>query len=192
MDIIFKKAELFAKQHFRGRFNVNEYKEIFNAAMEDVNSFDNSLDKIKYLNLLLTQNNNAYAAHMPKCTSPINCPENFTYENLAYYFTQELNRLGVHFGPDTFTESEMKDANSKLDQILRDLNDLKLGQQVIYEDLTNEINELKDLYFLGKKKWHQLLIGKSIDMTTSGIVSETISKQIIEAMKKDIPALLGL
>lgn len=62
---------------------------------------------------------------------------------------------------------------------------------MLYEDLLKEINELKDLYFLGKKKWYQLLIGKSVEMAAGGIVSETVSKQIIEQVKSNLPGLIG-
>lgn len=66
---------------------------------------------------------------------------------------------------------------------------MKAGQQVIYDDLLKEINELKELYFLGKKKWHQILVGKGVDMVSSGIISETVSKQIINSIE---PALTKL
>ena len=39
----------------------------------------------------------------------------------------------------------------KLDKILSDLQTLKNGQQIIYEDLKEEIESLKELYILGKK-----------------------------------------
>jgi hypothetical protein len=144
------------------------------------------------LNFLLDRNNNDYADHKPRCQDPENCRYNYAYENIAYYLTHELNRLGVHFNDDTFTQEDKEQAHSKLDQILKGLNDIKFSQQVIYEDLSKEINELKDLYFLGKKKWYQLFIGKSVDMFASGVVSETLSKQIIEELKKNMPPLIGL
>lgn len=171
---------------------VSRYEEVLDAAKSDVYGIDNPADKIKYLNFILDRNNKDYAKHKLVCQNPENCSHNYAYGSIEYYLTQELNRLGVHFNDDTFTEEEKEQAETKLDKILRDLNDIKLGQQVIYEDLTKEINELRDLYFLGKKKWYQLFIGKSIDMVASGVVSETISKQIIEEVKKNLPTLIGL
>ncbi|OLY93655.1 hypothetical protein SAMN05444008_114134 [Cnuella takakiae] len=190
MDIILKKAKQFTDRYFLG--GVSHYQDIIDAAKNDVYDIDNPADKIKYLNFILDRNNKDYAEHKPVCQNPENCSYNYTYETIAYYLTQELNRLGVHFNDDTFTEEEKEQAESKLDKILKDLNELKLGQQVIYEDLSKEINELRDLYFLGKKKWYQLFIGKSVDMVASGVVSESISKQIIEEVKKSLPALIGL
>jgi hypothetical protein len=166
-----------------------KYQEFIDAAKNELGDIDSPGDKIKFINTLLDSNNSEYSKHLPECTNPTGCPQNYAYEKVAYYLTRELNRLGVKLDDDTFTQDEKNQAESKLDQILKDLNEVKLGQQIIYEDLTKEINELRDLYFLGKKKWYQLFLGKSIDMIASGIVSETISKQIIETVKS-MPTLL--
>ena len=188
MDIILEKAKRFADNYFQ---NPSRYEELLSSAKDKVYDIDNPLDKIKFINFLLDRNNADYEKHKPKCSDPENCRYNYAYENIAYYLTQELNRLGVHFDEDTFTEEEKGSAESKLDKILKDLEEVKLGQQVIYEDLTKEINELRELFFLGKKKWYQLLVGKSVDMVASGVVSEVVSKQIIEEVKKSFPLLLG-
>lgn len=162
MDIILRRAQHFADNYFMD--GVAQYEELLNPAKREANSFNNPMDKIKYLSFLLVRNNKYYAEHKLECKDPEHCRYNFGYENISYYLTQELNSLGIHFNDDTFTEKEKDQADEKLDQILKDLNDIKLGQQVIYEDLTNEINELREVYFLGKKKWYQLFIGKTIDM----------------------------
>lgn len=187
MDIILEKAKRFADNYFQ---NPSKHEELLNSAKGRVYEIDDPLDKIKFINFLLDRNNSDYEKHKPKCADPGNCRYSFAYENIAYILIQELNKLGVHFNQDTFTEEEKEAAESRLDQILKDLNEVKLGQQVIYEDLTKEINELRELYFLGKKKWHQLLIGKSVDIVAGGVVSETISKQIIEEVKKSWPLLI--
>jgi hypothetical protein len=54
-----------------------------------------------------------------------------------------------------------------------------MGQEIIYDDIIDGIEELKNLYFIGKKNWYQNLAGKSLEMVASGVVSETISKKLI-------------
>ena len=71
------------------------------------------------------------------------------------------------------------------------IEELKLGHQIIYDDLLHEINELRELYFLGKRKWYQILAGKFVDMTVSGVISESISKEIIDSIKPDFTRLIG-
>jgi len=185
MDIILENAKQLTK-----RYDVREYKELIDAVKDKLYDIDNQFDKIKFVKYVLEDNIAKYEKHKPVCKKPDTCQINFGHETISYYLTQELGRLGVQLNEDTFTEEEKEMAESKLDQILKDLKEVKAGQQVIYEDLLKEVEELKELYFLGKKKWYQLLIGKSVDMAASGVVSETISKGII-AQIKTLPTLLS-
>ncbi len=180
MDIIKKISEKFIQRYLNGR--ISKYAEIIEAARTQLYDIDNQLDKIKFLNIILEGNNKTYDRHKPNCQSPENCDVNFAHESISYFLVQELNRLGVQLNEDTFTVDEKDIADSKLDKILKDLEDLKMGHQIIYDDLLKEMNELRELYFLGKKKWHQLFTVKCIEMVTGGIISETVSKQIIESL----------
>lgn len=49
-------------------------------------------------------------------------------------------------------------------------------------DTTDHIEEqeLDNLYFLGRKNRKEIFIGKFTEMTMAGIISETVSKGIIE------------
>jgi hypothetical protein len=188
MDIIKETAKRFGENYLRGGFT--KYQDFLDSATKNLSNIDSPTDKIKFVNKLLEINEFEYGKHKPVCTDPTGCPQNYAHETVTYYLNQELCRLGVILNDDPFTSEEKVNAESKLDQILRDLNEVKIGQHIIYEDLTKEINELRELYFLGKKKWYQLLIGKSVDMVASGVVSETISKQLIETFKKSFPTMI--
>lgn len=189
MDVITKFAEKFVQLHLNGR--VNKHTKIIEAARGQLYDIDNQLDKIKFLNIILEGNNKAYDRHKPECESPNNCPTNLAHESVTYFLAQELSRLGVQLNEDTFTFEEKETADSKLDKILKDLEELKMGHQIIYDDLKKEIDELKELHFLGKKKWHQLFAGKCLEMVTSGIISETVSKQIIKAVEPTFTKLIN-
>lgn len=185
MDFIKRKAKDFTDEHYLG--GIESVHKLVSEARYIVSDIDNHMDKIKFLNLLLEKNNLNYSEHLKVCKNKDDCPLNYSYESVAYYLSQELERLGVKLDGDIFTEEEKNQAESKIDQILKDLTEVKLGQQIIFE----EINEMRNLYFLGKKKWYQLIIGKAFEMAASGIVSETISKQIIDTAKKHLPTLIG-
>lgn len=189
MDIIAKQAQRFADNVFDS--GVGNYERILSDVRNKASDIDNKLDRIKFLNVVLEKNKSIYESHKLVCKKPTECQQNENHETISYYLVQELNRLDVHFEEDVFTEEEKATANDKLDKILEELAFLKNGQQLIYEDLINEINELRSLHFLGKKKWYQLLLGKSTDMVLSGIVSETVSKEIITTIKEAIPNLLS-
>lgn len=188
MDIITKIAKGLANRYLIGNFD--EHKELLNSVKDELYNVDNPIDKINFINIILDRNKSEYEKHKLVCKNPMTCPQNYAHENVTYFLSQEINRLGGNSNKDNFTEDEKLQAESKIDQILKDLNEVKFGQQIIYDDLKKELNELRDLYFLGKRKWYQMFTGKIIDMTMSGIVSETISKQIIDIIKKS-PQSLG-
>ncbi|XOV91647.1 MAG: hypothetical protein ACFHWX_15715 [Bacteroidota bacterium] len=64
-----------------------------------------------------------------------------------------------------FSAEEIIIINNKLDLLLIHIPKLELGQEIIYEDLTSEINELRDLvYSVKKKTWFEVLKGKMISL----------------------------
>ncbi|MEQ6167701.1 hypothetical protein AAOE16_10945 [Ekhidna sp. MALMAid0563] len=65
----------------------------------------------------------------------------------------------------SFTNTEVKDINNRLDDILNQITELKLGQQLTYDDFDKEFKELKDLLKkLNKKNWWETLHGKLLLM----------------------------
>ena len=91
---------------------------------------------------------------------------------------------------EAFTFEEMQSANVKLDKVLEEIQKLKAGQEVIWTDIRQDIEELKALYSLGKKTWRQLLVGKITEMVASGVVSDTLSKAIEDMFKPEVSTFL--
>lgn len=188
MDIVIEMTNKFIEENFDDR--VPHHKSLLGSVEELLDSIDSQQDQIKILNLLLDKTNFYFEEHQKACKNPGECEQPYHHGMTVYFLTQKLNRLGVHFDEDTFTQNEKQQSESKLDKILKDLSEIKLGQEIIYEDLIEEINRLRELYFLGKKNWHQLLVGKCVDMVAGGVVSETVSKQIIAEFSKSAIALI--
>lgn len=188
MDIIEKLAKRSYQENIE--FNSGNTKDSVNNIKLLVYDFDSQLDKIKFLNFHINWVDEKYQKHLKTCTNPNNCQINEDAETLIFYLQQELKSLGIELNEDTFTYEEKIDKDEQLKEILKKLEEVKLGNQIIYDDLLNEIQELKGLYFLGKKKWNQLLAGKIVDMTVGGIISETISKDLISLIKPSLNNLL--
>lgn len=189
MSIIEKLARTSFDRNIENGFD--NYNEVINKVKYGANEIHSKFDKIKFLNIHLDLVNEKYDKHLLVCKNPEICQDNIDYESIAYFLRQELEGLDVIINEDTFTIEEKNKGDERLDQILKELQELKLGHQIIYDDLLSEINELRGLYYLGKRKWYQMLVGKFVDMAVSGVVSETISKQIIESIKPDFTNLIG-
>jgi hypothetical protein len=185
MDVIASIAKSFIDEHYVG--GITTVEDVKRKARYVISDIDNVMDKVRFLNFVLEKNSQDYAQHLKVCKNPADCRLNRAYEGVSYFLLQELHRLGVNIDRDSFTDTEKAQAESRLDDIIRELNEVKLGQQILFE----ELNEMRDLFFLGKKKWYQLVIGKSFEMAASGVVSETVSKKIIEEAKRHLPNLLG-
>jgi predicted transcriptional regulator len=93
-----------------------------------------------------------------------------------------------------FTDGEIKKMNDKLDRmnelLKKELDVLKNGQEVIYTDVLNELGELRQYYNLPKKNWRQMFSGKLGEMVAGGVVSETLSKKIVELINPAVDKLL--
>ncbi len=189
MDLIKKMAEDFVKYNISG--GTSEYKVVINDVKNKLYEIDDQPDKIKYLNIVLDGNQTEYNKHKLVCKDEEHCLTNFSHESISYFLGNELKKLGIVINDDTFTSEDKQEADSKLDKILEEIQTLKDGQQIIYDQITKDIEELKELYYLGKKKWHRQFIGTAIEMTTSGIVSETVSKSIIEVVKNNVVNLIS-
>ena len=65
-----------------------------------------------------------------------------------------------------------------------------MGQKITYDDLFKELQELKSFYYLNKKNWIEMFTGKLSGMIAGGMISETISKEIVEVIKEYYPDLI--
>jgi hypothetical protein len=92
-----------------------------------------------------------------------------------------FNKLQSH-GPQPgprFTEQEIYTVNQKLDIIIDLLQKNFMGNALQWYDVKNEIEEMRNNYSLPKKNWFQMLRGKLSEMVISGMISETISKELV-------------
>lgn len=86
-----------------------------------------------------------------------------------YDFFQEAEQT------NNFTQEEIVILNKKLDELLERLTKLELGQQIIYDDVQDEFDELRELTkVLNKKNWLQQLQGKLISIGLGKLTDEVV------------------
>ncbi len=178
------------------QFNLNwspldDYEIVVAKAKEQLDSIINPMDKITFLNVVLNNSNELLLAHKEKCPDPINCQVEFQHDALNYFLRVEMEKYGIPFNEDTFTNEDWIEANQKLDKVIssieslmKTVSDLANGQEVIFDTLIEEMEEMRKLGHFGKKKWHQLLRGKMVEMAASGVVGATLSPHIIKALEE--------
>jgi hypothetical protein len=140
-------------------------------------------DKLGFLTIILEANETEYQKHLIDCKNPKTCITNKQHQKVAYYLQQELADIGFEIPSDSFTSKEKDELNEKLDSLIEALiENEKLVQEQV-DQLKQEIEELKSLFIIGKKNWKQLLAGKTGEMVASGIVSEVVSKPLLDLAK---------
>lgn len=84
---------------------------------------------------------------------------------LGNWLTKEESTPGSTYKPrDKFSDDEISSINKKLDELLAKLEKLEVGERLIYDDISEGIDELKKLtQVLGKETWTQTLKGKMVD-----------------------------
>jgi len=105
-----------------------------------------------------------------------------TYVKYLSGFQREILTESVEYKSDEkFSDSDKLAIKKSLDSLFEQLQELKLGQELIYNDLSEEIESLERLMeFLSKKDWFQLLKGKLLDAGL-GTLSGEAFKIVVKA-----------
>lgn len=188
MNLIQKQADEFLE------YNLNTgdfYKNFISKVRHQLWEYKKIPYKIEFTNYLIRCIKLEYDNHLLTCDNLEECQQNMFYENVLFFLQEELEELENQLTPFEFASSEKNEINLALEKILYDLNLLKIGQEISYDDLSNEFEDLKDMYFLNKKHWSQIFAGKLTEMVAGGIISDTLSKEIIEIIKNNYSNVIG-
>lgn len=181
MSIIQRQADDFL------RYQLNEhgdYKEFIGEVQSQLDNYKKIPHKISFVEHLIAQIKIEFDNHLKKCTEKEGCHIYKFFENSLFFLQEEMEELEGYLNQNEFTQIEKKDISKTLESIANDLAIIKVSSEFTYNDLLKEIEELKDFYFLDKKSWKQLFTGKLTEMVAGGIISETISKDLIALIEK--------
>lgn len=182
-----------ANKFYEEKVNISydNYMENVEGVKNVVNGLYNKADKIKFLEIIIKNADDYLQDHLAVCKEGKDCYINTEFPSFLFYLKQELIVLGIDLNGDIFTSDDISSAEKKLEEIILTLEEIKVGQHAIFDEFVEQIEELKEYYFLGKRKWHQLLLGKASEMTVSGVVSETLSKKIVSLISTELPKLIS-
>ena len=122
-------------------------------------------DKIIYLSVILTH----LSVTLNKAKSTTS-EEQYKYliqtvNKVKYFFYKQAASIGYNFDINAFSDNEISDLSEKIDRILEKLNEIQLGEEILFnemDELKNDYQSLKSDYPLGKKKWYQRFLGISV------------------------------
>jgi hypothetical protein len=151
-------------------------------------------EKLALLKELKSRFEKPFGEHLKICPDPSDCETNKWNIPFLHIMANDIKKLEkklatASINPD-FSEMDQQRANVFIDEIREEIEKLKTGQEIIWTDVMNELEEMKKMFFLNKKNWRQLLTGKLVEMVASGIISETVSKKIVDLIKPTAKNLL--
>ena len=179
MNIIERQAIDFIRDNLP---ESGDYNEFIGVIRKTLNDYHRLSYKIEYLESIIANTRIEYEKHSSTCKT-FDCKTILYYENVLFFLLEELEELNSNISSNDFTKIEKESISEKLNQIISNQNLIKLGQEITYDDFKLEFDELKNYYFLNKKNWSQLFLGKLTEMVAGGIISETVSKNIVEILK---------
>lgn len=191
LNLIQKQADDFIrKSETPNQYNYQDYIGDVRLALYD---YHKDVYKIQFVEHLILRFKQSYDDHLEKCTykPKQDCPENIIHENILFFLQEELEELEGNLDDRYFNQSYRNSLTESMDEILSRFNKLEMGQQITYDDLFNELQELKSFYYLNKKNWIEMFAGKLSGMIAGGVISETVSKEIVEVIKDNYPDLIG-
>lgn len=186
MDII----KEIAKDFIRDNYDEGESgKKLADEALHKSYDLKDDNDRLIFFNLIKDHAKETFGFHYETCKRD-DCNYSKQFKLLNYYIDKHISELEIN-STDFFTYQEKNENNDKLDKVLSEIEKLRNGQELIYDDLIQEINDLKEMYHLGKKTWSQVLKGKSFEMLISGVLDKTIIKHLVEIVEKDVTKLIN-
>jgi len=170
-NIIEKKSKNFSKDFFENdKINtISVLTESLNSKLYDFKIDDN---KIRFLSRLKDYIIADIEEHKKTCKTK-NCRTEEEKLNGLFVLDQELNSIYKYYKPevkeaDKFTSQEISEFNSILNEVLKEVRQINLGNEILF----NEIDELRDYLKLGKKTTKQLIYGKFKDIAITKAVED--------------------
>lgn len=191
MNIIQRHADEFFRAKGSIRFNIKcrDIIENVRLALYDYNKVSY---KVQFLDRLIYLYKESYDTHLIDCKAKVksDCPSNQMHEDILFFLQEELENFDNTLDNQEFSLKDKIIANEAFEKSLYEINLIKLGQEITYEDLIEEIQDLRNFYFLNKKNWTEMFIGKLTQMVATGIIGETVSKEIVNFIKDNYPSLI--
>lgn len=184
-EFITRKAKDFCNQRIRDAASIS-LKYNIDQLETELYKLHNEKDKIQFVAYVINHINEIVAEHIAKCRTP-NCRIEPESQELLYFLYGQLEENDLNVDVDRFSRDDTYANNDKLNQIIRELKEVKAGQEIIFEEVDlltidsaiTEAEELKGLQILGKKKWFKLVAGFAAEYGATKVLDEVFKGSIM-------------
>jgi hypothetical protein len=117
-----------------------------------------------------------------------------------YFFYKQASSTGYNFDKNAFKNDEVYDISSKIDAIINALDEIKAGQEVLFDEfdtirseIKKDFESLKPDVVLGKNRFFKLALGSIGSYTGNKIADEIFAKlrpHIIALLVTQAPHLI--
>lgn len=146
--------------------------------------------RVIFLERLIINARSSYDEHLKDCRKGEECNLNSFFEDLIFYLNEEVEENSKYITTTEFNTEERIQLDTFQNDVIAHLKTLSLGQEIIHEDLTNEIAEMKEYLYLNKRNWMQLFAGKLLEMVVGGVIEESTAKSILDFVKSEYSNLI--
>lgn len=179
-------AKQLAEEFWEDDQNYIGSKQFIPNARTTAHDIDAKADRVVFLTTIMskvtTEMENHGSCGDPYCTHEPWCAK------ALYFLRQELSRLDVIVDKDPFSSKERDVIYEKLQDVLDELAQIKEGQGIVAQD----VEDLKDLLYLGKKNWLKQYTGTVTEWVAAGVIAETTAKPLLEEFRRVVFELPGL
>jgi hypothetical protein len=120
----------------------------------------------------------------------IRCQKHDILEDYLFFLNSIIDEHEPDLEKTSLTAENVAELESVLNTIKADLSILKLSAEFSYNEIISELEEIKSLYFLNKKNLAEVIVGKFSEMVSGGVISETLSKGLVEVINRNYPSLV--
>ena len=142
--------------------NNTDIQRMFNTYLNELATKE---EKITYLSVILTHLSTAYVKAKDDYSERDYGYLGDRVKKVKHFFYKQAVSIGYNLDQNAFTDEDVSELKTKIDAILSKLDEVQMGQEIIFDDLTelkSDFESLKADFLLGKKRWYQRLLGVSV------------------------------
>ena len=181
MDIIQHQADEFLN-HFAYKNNNSTY--FINQTNEALLNYKLAIQKVIFLEKVFALIKTKYDRHLQHCNEHRtgNCRFGYYYESILFFLQHEVEFYEKRISSNTFKTSERLSINRNINDMIESFKQMETCHFEHFLAFKAELTVMKHYYYLDKKSWKQLFIGKLSELVSNKIISRNSAKQLIKQM----------